>query len=135
MKCVMVLDGARPEGILANTAAILGITLGKLLPSLVGQEAPDSTGDIHSGIIQIPVPILNGNAELLAVLRKKLSQPEFLEVTAGDFTDLAQGCRTYDEYLERMAKSKPESFTYLGLALAGPKKLVSRLTGNLPLLR
>ena len=31
-KCVMVLDADLPLGLLANTSAILGFTMGKLLP-------------------------------------------------------------------------------------------------------
>ena len=35
-KCVMIIDETLPLGIIANTAAILGITLGKELPEVVG---------------------------------------------------------------------------------------------------
>lgn len=35
-KCVMVLDEELPLGMLANTAGIMGITLGKHLPEAVG---------------------------------------------------------------------------------------------------
>ena len=35
-KCVMVLDKDLPLGILANTAGIMGITLGKHIPETVG---------------------------------------------------------------------------------------------------
>ena len=31
-KCVMVIDESLPRGLIANTAAILGITLGKNIP-------------------------------------------------------------------------------------------------------
>lgn len=35
-KCVLVIDEAMPRGLAANTAAILGITWGRLRPELVG---------------------------------------------------------------------------------------------------
>lgn len=35
-KCVMVIDERLPLGIIANTAAIMGITLGKKMPDVVG---------------------------------------------------------------------------------------------------
>ena len=35
-KCVMVIDENLPLGIIANTAAIMGITLGKQMPEVVG---------------------------------------------------------------------------------------------------
>ena len=34
-KCVMVIDEHLPLGIIANTAAIMGITLGKKTPSVI----------------------------------------------------------------------------------------------------
>ena len=44
-KCVMVLDETLPLGLLWNTAAILGVTLGRQVPELVGQ------GVISGGMI------------------------------------------------------------------------------------
>ena len=59
-KCVMVLDENLPLGLLANTAAILGITLGKHMPEAVGADVLDGSGKAHLGIITFPVPILRG---------------------------------------------------------------------------
>lgn len=56
-------------------------------------------------------------------------------MAAVDFTDLAQRCRTYGEYMEKMSAAAPEDLRYLGLALRGPRRQVDRLTGSLPLLR
>lgn len=36
-KCVMIIDGELPIGVIANTSAILGVTLGKLFPSRWGR--------------------------------------------------------------------------------------------------
>ena len=41
-KCVMVIDEHLPLGLIANTAAIMGITLGKKMP----EELPDVTMEI-----------------------------------------------------------------------------------------
>ena len=60
-KCVIVADEELPVGILANTAAILGMTLGKCLPDCVGEDIPDGSGLMHKGITNIPIPILKGN--------------------------------------------------------------------------
>ena len=51
-KCVMVLDENLPSGMIANTAAIMGITLGKQMPEVVGAEVYDKTGKEHLGIIE-----------------------------------------------------------------------------------
>lgn len=134
-KCVIVLDENLPLGLAANTAAILGITLGKTLPEVVGADVLDRSGKPHLGIIEFPVPVLRGSSEAIRGIREKLYQPEFQELTAVDFSDLAQGCRTYDEFLEKMGQAPEEKLQYLGVALCGAKKKVNQLTGNMPLLR
>lgn len=60
-KCVMVIDEQLPLGIIANTAAITGITLGKAMPEVVGADVRDENGHMHLGIIEFPVPILRGS--------------------------------------------------------------------------
>ena len=84
-KCVLVIDGNLPLGIIANTAAILGITLGKKMPEVVGEDVTDGSGNIHLGIIEFPVPVLKGTPEVIREIREKLYQPEFQDLTAVDF--------------------------------------------------
>ena len=134
-KCVMILDRTLPTGIIANTAAILGITLGKHLPAVVGSDVKDQSGKDHLGIIEFPVPILQGSPEDIRAIREALYQPGFEDLTAVDFSDLAQQCRTYDEFQRKMAQSSESQLQYLGLAICGPKKKINKLTGSIPLLR
>ena len=134
-KCVMVIDENLPTGIIANTAAILGITLGKKRPYVVGCDVEDQSGGGHLGIVELPVPILKGNPDLIREIREKLYQPDFEDLTVVDFTDLAQSCRTYDEYLRRGARVREDALSYRGIAVFGDRKKISRLTGSLPLLR
>ena len=134
-KCVLVLDAALPPGVLANTAAILGITLGEKRPWLVGADVSDAGGDLHCGIVTIPVPVLKGSAAAIRELRQKLYDPEYLGVTVVDFTSLAQGCRTYEEFTQKMRGAPGPELAYFGIALCGESKKVSKLTGSMPLLR
>lgn len=134
-KCVMILDESLPLGLIANTAAIMGITLGKQRPEVVGEDVLDRSGNAHLGIIEFPVPVLKGSPETIRAIREKLCQPEFQELTVVDFSDLAQGCRTYDEFVEKMGQVPEETLQYLGVAICGPKKKVNQLTGSMPLLR
>lgn len=133
-KCVMIIDENLPLGIIANTAAIMGISLGKTMPEVVGADVMDQSGNKHLGIIEFPVPILKGNREIIKEIRQKLYQPGFEELTVVDFSDLAQGCKTYAEFIEKMGLVQKESLNYLGVAICGPKK-VNKLTGNMSLLR
>lgn len=134
-KCVMVIDETLPAGMIANTAGIMGITLGKHIPEAVGPDVTDQSGRTHLGIIEFPVPILRADREKIREIRQKLYQPEFDSLTTVDFSDVAQGCKTYDEFIGKAAGTEEEELRYLGVGICGSKKLVNRLTGNLPLLR
>lgn len=135
VKCVMIMDENLPLGIAANTAAIMGITLGKKMPEAVGADVADQTGSEHLGIIAFPVPILKGDRERIRAIREKLYEPDFSDLTVVDFSDLAQSCRTYDEFIGKMRVTPESDLRYFGIAICGDKKKVNRLTGNMPLLR
>ena len=45
-KCVMVMDEDLPLGVIANTAGIMGITLGKHMPETVGMSGIKAGGNI-----------------------------------------------------------------------------------------
>ena len=134
-KCVMILDENLPLGLIANTAAIMGITLGKKLPEVVGTDVADRSGNVHLGIIEFPVPVLKASCDTIKAVRERLYRPEYQELTVVDFSDLAQGCRTYDEFIRKMGQASEETLEYLGVAICGPKKKVNQLTGSMPLLR
>lgn len=134
-KCVMIIDENLPLGIIANTAAIMGITLGKEMPEVVGTDVYDKTDNKHLGIIEFPVPILRGNADSIKAIREKLYEPEFLDLTVVDFSDLAQGCKTYDEFIGKMKVVSEDGLNYFGVAICGAKKKVNKLTGSMALLR
>ena len=134
-KCVMVIDEHLSLGLIANTAAIMCITLGKKMPEVVCADVSDQSGNTHLGIIEFPVPILKGSPEIIKEIREKLYQPEFQDLTVVDFSDLAQGCKTYEEFIEKMGQVPESSLQYFGIAVCGPKKKVNKLTGSMPLLR
>lgn len=134
-KCVMVVDEHLPLGLIANTAAIMGITLGKQMPEVVGADVADQSGNVHLGIIEFPVPILKGSPEIIKEIREKLYQPEFQDLTVVDFSSLTQGCKTYEEFIQKMSQVPESTLEYLGIAICGAKKKVNKLTGSMPLLR
>ena len=91
-KCVMVMDASLAPGIAANTAALLGMTLGSKVK-------------------------------------------EYEDVIIVDFSDAAQTCNVYEDWIVK-AKNLPENqFHYLGIGLYGDKKKINRLCGSLPLYR
>lgn len=135
VKCVVLIDDNLPSGILANTAAILGVTLGEKVPECVGCDVTDASGFSHAGIVTIPIPVLKSNTEALKIIREKLFEPEYADLITVDFSDVAQCCNVYDGYIHNAADTEEKDFTYLGIALYGSKKKINRLTGSMPLLR
>lgn len=131
-KCVMIIDEDLPLGEIANTAAVLGITLGGRIPGVIGADVGDGAGNFHAGVIRIPVPILKASRADIGKLRLRLYK-EFADLAAADFTDLAQSCRTYDEFIDKI--SYTSTLNYIGLAVYGDKQKINKLTGNLPLLK
>ncbi|MGG5317105.1 DUF2000 domain-containing protein [Enterococcus sp. AZ072] len=134
-KCVMVVDEKMPIGIIANSTAVMGVTIGKLFPEVVGRNVYDQTGYEHQGVIEFPIPILKGNKAFLRELKEKMQDSKFEQVTVVDFFDAAQSCKTYEEYIEKMKNIPESALQYFGLTFFGPKKQVNQLTGSLPLLR
>jgi hypothetical protein len=134
-KCVMIIDEALPLGMIANTAAVMGVTIGKLFPEVVGPDVFDKDGNCHLGITAIPIPALKGNAALIRELREKMNQAKYAALTLIDFSNAAQSCNTYDAFIEKIANISESDLHYFGIAIFGDKKLVNQLTGSLALLR
>lgn len=135
MKCVMIFDESLPVGVIANTAAIMGASLGKADPDVVGITPVDMDGNEHSGLIQFPVPILKSDSDTIQDIRKKALDTYGEDIDIIDFTDIAQKSMTYDDYLNNYKATAGDDISYLGLTLCGPKKAINKLTGNLSLLR
>ena len=131
----MVIDSALPLGLIANTAAMLGISIGKLHPKIVGADVTDATGLVHTGISTYPISMLKGDETLLRDLRLRLYEPEFAGLTVVDFSDVAQKINVYADFVQKASETPEREHAYYGIALFGEKKKVNRLTGMLPLLR
>ena len=134
-KCVMIIDEQLPIGLVANTAAILGVTLGKLYPEAIGEDIYDSTGNKHLGIVNFPIPILKTNKEQLQTIRESISQQSDQDVTIIDFSDVAQITNSYEQYRQTLESIAPEKLAYFGICLKGKKKLINKVAGSLPLYR
>ncbi|PJE96083.1 DUF2000 domain-containing protein [Streptomyces carminius] len=132
-KCVLLVADHLSAGLAVNAAAVLSLSLGDRVEGLIGPEVKDADGHAHAGITLLPVPVLRAGAERIARVAARAADEE--DVVVVGFTDTAQGCRTYDEYTDRMGGIPTADLTYVGLGLFGPRKPVNRLTGDLPLLR
>lgn len=132
-KCVLVVETGLPVGLAVNAAAVLAVTLGRRIESIVGPDVADASGGSHVGLVDVPIPVLEADAGVLGDVRSRAVAMDGLLVVG--FTDAARTSRTYEEYTKKMAASASGDLEYLGVALYGDRKLVNKLTGSLPLLR
>lgn len=134
MKCVMVIDEHLPVGLIANTSAVLAMTIGDRVKDAIGNDIVDRDGQLHRGITKLPIPLLKGTPELIRSIRQKVMQNGD-NVFWVDFCDVAQRCVDYDDYTAKLQQCPEEELNYLGIALYGPAKKINKLTGSIGLLR
>ncbi len=131
MKIVMIINKDLSPGLAANAAAVLGISLGNREPDILGPDLEDASLTAHKGITKQNIPVLATDASgLKEIYEKGVNAPG---VQLIDFNTLAQSCRHYDEYREKLSRTRPRDLEFSGLCLAGPNKKISRLTGSLKL--
>ena len=135
MKCVMIIDQNLPLGLIANTSAVLAMSIGDKVKGIVGEDVWDKGGTLHRGITKVSIPLLKGNAEIIRSVRKKVEALQDDSLFFVDFCDVAQRSKHYDHYKEQLGQTAESELNYLGLAIYGPKKQINSLTGSIGLLR
>ncbi len=135
MKCVMVVDACLPLGLMANTVAVLAISIGYKVNGIVVEDVADRDGTIHAGITEATVPLLKGDSSLIRSLREKLLAMPDHSLYYVDFCDVAQKAKRYADYKNTLAETPADDLIYLGIAIYGEDKEVNKLTGNIGLLR
>lgn len=134
-KCVIVVDKNLPLGLIANAAAILGCTLGKSIPSIVGSDVNDKDNFTHKGVINMPLPILSSTKEEIKKLYEKINEKYNDNIKLIDFNNVAQKCKDYNDYIEKLSCFKASELNYLGICMYGNKKAINSLTGSMPTLK
>ncbi len=134
MKCVMVINEHLPVGLIANTSAVLALTIGNKINGIIGDDVVDRDGQLHRGITKLPIPLLKGTSELIRSIRHDVSHNGD-DLFWVDFCDVAQKCVDYDDYTARLQQCPEDALNYLGIALYGPAKKINTLTGSIGLLR
>jgi hypothetical protein len=134
-KCAFVIDSSLPVGLVANTAAVLALSLGKEFPQMVGMSLPDFDGELHAGLTTMVMPVLKACSEDLFKLREKALGLDRSDLFVVDVSNAAQETRNYDDYAARLKTTHSKDLKYLGLCLFGAANIIKSLTGSLPLLK
>ena len=129
-KLAIIIDSSLPIGLIANTASVLSLSIGKFIDGIIGEDLTDGLQKKHTGITTIPIPILKSDKETIKNIRENLYTEDIFVV---DFCDAAQTTKNYTDYKIKLQNS--ENINYLGIALIGNKKIINKYTGSMPLLR
>lgn len=121
-KCVIVVDQELPMGLIANTSAIMGITLGMLHPEVVGKSVTDKSGREHLGIIEFPVPILKSSKEEIKVIRERLYEESFSDVICIDFQMWHRGAKHMMNLLKKCWMCLQNSYNILAYVYVDRKR-------------
>jgi ATP-dependent HslUV protease ATP-binding subunit HslU len=86
VKCVMVIDPELPAGVQANTAALLGASLGRHVFEWIGPDIADASGSVHiaAGAFHVSkpsdmIPELQGRFPIRVEL-KSLTVEDFIRI-------------------------------------------------------
>lgn len=132
----MVINKELQLGLVANTAAVLGISLSKVFQEdIIGCDIQDGNGNVHLGITTQAIPILSGTRDQIKEIRDITFDAAYSDIRVIDFSEVAQKCLEYDDYIRMLSCLPSLDIYYLGICLYGPKKKVNKLTGSLGLLR
>ncbi|MGL4744218.1 MAG: DUF2000 domain-containing protein [Dermatophilaceae bacterium] len=130
-KTVIVVDRNLPTGLAVNAASIVAAMMTTAIPDLIGPAVATADATIP-GVVLAPLPVLAGDGELLQKIWSRADELEERLVVL-PFTRLAQGCTTYDEYVDKVASVPTHELELAALGLAGPRKNINSLTGDMPL--
>ncbi|WP_374328230.1 DUF2000 domain-containing protein [Paracoccus pantotrophus] len=131
LKPVIILAADLPLGLKANFAAVLGMSLGRLRPDLLGAATATSDGIALPGITTVPLPVLGAPLPELPGL---FAQAETLPLRLAYMRAVFEA-RDYSDYAARIAAAPLADHAPQAILLAGARKAVDRICGRLPLLR
>lgn len=134
-KCIILIDRELPLGLIANTSAILGCSLGRYIEGIIGENVIDKDNFIHKGIVTIPIPILSSTRDEIKQLYNAIIENYSDEIILINFNHIAQKCKTYGEYIEKLSSTTSNELNYLGMCIYGNKKIINSLTGSFPTLK
>ncbi len=133
MKIVIIVNQSLPPGLIANTTAVLGISLGQMEMGILGPDLVDASQVLHRGITKQNIPVLSSDSPGLKLIYEKAGQTK--DISMIDFNTLAQKSRHYDEYQDKLAACPTQDLEFSGLCMAGPDKIINSITGSLGLYR
>lgn len=132
-KIVVLLAEELPLGLAMNALSVISVSLGKDIPGLVGQDLFSLDRVRYPGVVTTPLPILKAPQPLLDTILGDFRASQ--DIALYPFSCLAQSCRTYPEYEEKLSGQASTALALAGLGLVGPRKEINKVSGSLALYR
>jgi hypothetical protein len=130
---VVLVDDGLPIGLAANAVSVVGVSMGCALDGLVGPPLKSRDGHLYPGVVLAPLPIVVApQMELRAIYLRAADDPGMIVFP---FSNLAQSCKTYDEYEATLSATDSADIPLSALGVVGPRKSVNKLVGSFPLMK
>lgn len=131
-RCVILVDQNLPIGRVANAAAVIALTIGKLHPELAGADLIDKSGYAHPGLIPIGISVLGATAEEIKAARDKAATRDLSVV---DFPIQGQQTNDYAAFGDAVSLMGTADLIYVGVGIYGARKLVGKIVGKFGFLK
>ncbi len=132
-KLVIVVAPTLATGMMANRCAALSVGITGAHPEIIGYPTETADGIVLGAITRMPIPVLV--AKDVKALPEMESKARLQGCTTLVYLSRAQGLRLYQAYLDSIKTTPYTDLDIDAIAIYGDKKMVSSLTGNLPILR
>ncbi|HGN1708132.1 TPA: DUF2000 domain-containing protein [Providencia rettgeri] len=132
-RCAIVVNQELSNGLAMNAASVIGVSLGNKVNNMVGSDLNSLDNVNYPGVIYAPLPILKSAELYMKEIEVAAYQKNDIYIIP--FSLLAQSCRTYDEYQQKLSEQQYQDIQLAGIGLVGNKKSVTQLIGHLPLFR
>lgn len=130
-RCTIIIDKDLPLGLAMNAASVIGISFGRTIDNLVGSDMQSLDNVNYPGVIYSPLPVLQASSEYLREIQNNAEYDDDIYVMP--FSALAQSCRTYQEYDEKISSISSSNIELVAIGIVGSKNKVTKMTGNLAL--
>lgn len=130
-RCTIIVNSTLPVGLAMNAVSVIGISFGRTVENLVGSDLRSQDDINYPGVIYSPLPILAASGDYINELLNSSEVDD--DIYMMPFSALAQSCKTYPEYEEKISSVISKNIELVAIGLVGPKKKITKITGSLPL--
>lgn len=132
-KSIIIIDKNLPSGLAVNAACVISVNLGRKINQLVGKDLLSQDKILYPGVVCSPLLILTTENKQINDLYHNLKLSK--NILSIPFSSLAQSCKTYEEYTEKMLNTHSTDINIIGLGLVGQRKEINKLSGNFSLFK